>query len=154
MENFRVIAHADESDIAQLQEGQDVQVSGEGFDGEVLKGIIQSVGAKAASVEAEGSATYEVIVALPPLSQQQQKRLRLGMSANLEIAIYHTDAGMLVPPEAIQMIGDQATLSYRGAGEVNLHQATVTLGHSTLGGIEVFGIKPGVVEVPIDKSSM
>lgn len=146
LEQLRVVAKVEEVDINQVQEGQSVEITGDGFDGIALSGNIASVGVQVVTADSSGSgATYEVIVAMPALSAEQQKRLKLGMSAKLSIVTYRNDVAVVIPTEAIQKEGNQLFVEYGNTKGKAAQRIAVKSGRVTVEGVEVFGLKPGYV---------
>lgn len=146
LEQLRVVAKVEEVDINLVQEGQPVEITGDGFDGVTLSGNIASVGAQVVTSDSPGSgASYEVIVAMPALSAEQQTRLKLGMSTKLSIITYQNDAAMIIPSEAIQKDGGQLFVEYRDTEDNTVQRIAVKAGRVTAEGLEVFGLKPGYV---------
>lgn len=146
LEKFKVVAKVEEVDINQVQEGQPVEITGDGFDSIALSGKIASVGSQVAPSESPGSgATYEVVVAMPTLTAEQQKHLKLGMSAKLSIVIYQNENAIIVPPEAIQKNGNQMIVEYRETKDKESQRIMVKTGRVTGDGLEIFGLKPGYI---------
>lgn len=123
----------EESDVHQLHAGQPVEVTGDGFGGVVLHGQIrgrrcaQGVDAQATS----GGAFYEVIASIISIESEQLQRLRLGMSARLQIVTYHRDRGMVVPLEALSSDSHgQSVVTYRPTLSERASQVIVTTGRA------------------------
>lgn len=136
----------EEVDINLVQEGQSVEITGDGFDGIALSGNVVSVGAQVVTSDSPGSgATYEVVVTMPALSAEQQKRLKLGMSAKLSIITYQNDTAIVIPHEVIQKEGDQLFVEYRDTEGNAAQRIEVKTGRVTAEGVEVFGLKAGNV---------
>ncbi|MEE7627374.1 efflux RND transporter periplasmic adaptor subunit [Methylobacter sp. Wu8] len=148
LEQLRVVAKVEEVDINQIQEGQPVEITGDGFDGIALSGNVASVGSQVVTSDLPGSAgvSYEVMVTMPPLTAEQQKHLKLGMSAKLSIVIYQNDSAIVIPPEAIRKEGQQLFVEYSDAEDKEAQRVTVKAGRVTTEGVEVFGLKPGYVQ--------
>ena len=146
LEQLRVVAKVEEVDINLVQEGQSVEITGDGFDGIALSGNVVSVGAQVVTSDSPGSgATYEVVVTMPALSAEQQKRLKLGMSAKLSIITYQNDTAIVIPHEVIQKEGDQLFVEYRDTEGNAAQRIEVKTGRVTAEGVEVFGLKAGNV---------
>lgn len=146
LEQLKVVAKVDESDINQLQEGQSVEITGDGFGGILLNGSITSVGSQALQSEFQGGgASYELSVALPTLTTPQQQHIRLGMSARLSIITYHNPNAIVVPAEAINEHDGQHVVNYRRTFEKPARRLNVSLGKATSEGVEVFGLFPGFI---------
>jgi multidrug efflux pump subunit AcrA (membrane-fusion protein) len=150
LEQLRVVAKVEEVDINLVQEGQLVEITGDGFDSIALSGNIASVGAQVVTSDSPGSGTsYDVIVAMPTLTAEQQKRLKLGMSAKLSIVTYQNDAAIVIPPEAIQKDGKQLFVEHSDTVGKTAQRIVVKAGRVTAEGVEVFGLKPGYVRKTI-----
>ncbi len=146
LEQLKVVAKVDESDINQLRIGLPVDITGDGFGGVLLNGRITSVGSQVQQAEFQGSgASYEVAVSLPTLTQEQQQRIRLGMSARLSVITYQNPAAMVVPFAAINEHEGQRFVSYRRSPERPAQRVDISLGQATSDGIEVFGLFPGLI---------
>lgn len=149
LEQLQAVARVEEVDIHQLQEGQLVDVTGDGFEGLTLSGRVQSIGVKGIAAEASGAgATYEVIVSFAPLNAELQKRVRLGMSARLSIVIYTNPNAMVIPPEALLQSATQGLrVNYRSEMNQPPQAVPLTLGRATPQGVEVSGLASGYVEI-------
>jgi len=86
-----------------------------------------------------------VVVTMPALSAEQQKRLKLGMSAKLSIITYQNDTAIVIPHEVIQKEGDQLFVEYRDTEGNAAQRIEVKTGRVTAEGVEVFGLKAGNV---------
>lgn len=150
LERIKASARVEEADLHQLNEGMSVQITGDGFDGTVLQGRIETIGVQGKHSEMNGaSSTYDVTVSVDPLTAAQRQRVRLGMSARLSIATYHVENGMALPAEALQQrSGGGIFVIYRKSMHETPQQLTVTPGRAVPQGIEVFGLEPGYVQLP------
>lgn len=154
IERLKIVALASELDVNQLHAGQSVEIEGDGFEGERLSGTVQNVSSLAeAGDEANGSAKFSVTLSLPPLTPEQLRRVRLGMSARLSITTYRNEQAIVVPPQAIRQEGSGWVVDYREAMDRPVQPMTVTTGRSSVGGVEVFGLLPGLVRV-VDQGNL
>ncbi|WP_339417910.1 efflux RND transporter periplasmic adaptor subunit [Pseudomonas sp. RL_105y_Pfl1_103] len=144
IERLKIVAKVSELDINQLHQGQAVEVLGDGFEGERLTGSVSVVSGLAIATDSQGSAQFPVTLSIPKLTPQQLQRVRLGMSARLTIVTYNNAQAIVVPSQAI---GPDMTVEYRAAMDKPVERVTVTTGQSTPQGVEVFGLKPGLVKV-------
>ncbi|WKC35553.1 efflux RND transporter periplasmic adaptor subunit [Ectopseudomonas chengduensis] len=148
IEGLRVIARVAELDVNQLKEGQPVDVTGDGFDGQHLQGKVMVVGGQALGGSVPGgSSQFEVVVSIPELDEAQMRQVRLGMSAKLSILTYHNPDALVVPSAAMRRAGDKWLLDYRSAPEHPVSVVEVEAGRSMPDGLEVFGLEPGYVRV-------
>ncbi|MGY2397788.1 efflux RND transporter periplasmic adaptor subunit [Pseudomonas sp. SDO5271_S396] len=144
IERLKIIAKVSELDINQLHQGQTVEVMGDGFEGERLTGSVSVVSGLAIPSEVQGSAQFPVTLSIPKLTPQQLQRVRLGMSARLTIVTYNNQQAIVVPTQAIK----GGEVEYRETMDKPVERVKVTTGQSTPQGVEVFGLKPGLVKVP------
>ncbi|MBA1429710.1 MULTISPECIES: efflux RND transporter periplasmic adaptor subunit [Pseudomonas fluorescens group] len=144
IERLKIVARVSELDINQLHQGQAVEVMGDGFDGERLTGSVSVVSGLAIANDSQGSAQFPVTLSIPSLTPQQLQQVRLGMSARLTIVTYNNAQAIVVPSEAIQA---DNTVEYRAAIDQPVEKVKVTTGQSTPQGVEVFGLKPGLVKI-------
>jgi multidrug efflux pump subunit AcrA (membrane-fusion protein) len=132
LEQLKVVAKVDESDINQLREGLPVDITGDGFGGILLNGSVTSVGSQVLQSEFQGSgASYELAVALPTLTAAQQQRVRLGMSARLSIITYQNPTAIIVPPNAVNEDNGQHFVNYRRTAEKQTRRVDVSVGKAT-----------------------
>ncbi|MGF6096466.1 efflux RND transporter periplasmic adaptor subunit [Pseudomonas sp. 18175] len=144
IEQLKITAKVSELDINQLRQGQAVEVLGDGFDGERLNGSVSVVSGLAIASDSQGSAQFPVTLSIPKLTPQQLQRVRLGMSARLTIVTYNNDQAIVVPVQAIS----GGEVEYRESMDKPVERVKVTTGQSTPQGVEVFGLKSGLVKVP------
>ena len=144
IERLKIVAKVSELDINQLRQGQAVEVMGDGFDGERLSGSVSVVSGLAIASDSQGSAQFPVTLSIPTLTPQQLQRVRLGMSARLTIVTYNNDQAIVIPSQAIQA---DMTVAYRAAMDQPVQRVNVTTGQSTPQGVEVFGLKSGLVKI-------
>lgn len=145
--HVHALARVEESDLHVLHEGMDVRISGDGFSGLTMTGRLLSIGAQAIPSGTVGSSgTYDVIVDIAPLSPEQQKLVRLGMSARLNIVTYTRKNSFVVPASAIRKdIQGNTLVSYRPSLQSPSKDIQVTVGKVTPLGVEVIGLSPGYV---------
>lgn len=138
VERLKVSAKVSELDINQLREGQAVEISGDGFEGTTLEGVIAALGGQALPGMAQGgSPQFEVTVSVAPLDPRQLQKIRLGMSAKLTVTTYRNEQAIVVPPEAIRHEGDRLFVDFRQAPGASVMAQQVKIGRSTPEGVEV-----------------
>ena len=145
IERLKIVAKVSELDINQLHQGQAVEVLGDGFEGERLTGSVSVVSGLAIASDSQGSAQFPVTLSIPRLTPQQLQRVRLGMSARLTIVTYNNAQALVIPSQAI---GPDMTVEYRETLDKPVERVKVKTGQSTAQGVEVFGLKPGLVKIP------
>jgi multidrug efflux pump subunit AcrA (membrane-fusion protein) len=151
-ERLNAVAKVEEADLHQLSENMPVEVTGDGFEGDTLKGRIVTIGLQGKSEEgSRGDATYDVTVSIDPLPPKQQKRVRLWMSARLTVVTYRAKKGFAVPPDVVRRDENgQSFVMHRQDMNDAPKRIAVTTGHAVPQGVEVFGVKGGYVESPAD----
>ena len=148
LEKIKILAKVEETDINQLQHGQSVEITGDAFEGITLHGNINAVGSLTSAIDASsGSTTYDVIVAIPSLTPEQQKYIRLGMSARLSIVTYINDHAMVIPANIIQEIDNKRWVEYKETDASVGQMIEVKTGRSLIDGVEVFGVKSGYFKI-------
>lgn len=148
IEQLKIVASVSELYINQLHPGQEVEIEGDGFEGERLSGTVQIVSNLAEPGDEENaSAKFSITLSLPKLTDEQLRHVRLGMSARLSIITYRNEQAMVIPPEAIRHEGLNKVVDYRETLDRQIQQKTIAIGRSTLNGVEVFGLSPGFVRL-------
>lgn len=113
LEGVAVKARADEIDIARIRHGQAVGISGDGFAPHALAGRVAYLSSQAVIVG--GRPTFELIVRTGPLAPEELGRVRLGMSARLDITVYENASAVVVPPSAVRRNGTSTRVFRRDA---------------------------------------
>lgn len=146
-EQIRIVAQAEEVDINILEPGQPVTITGDAFPDFELHGALSFIGIQRLESQGyENGASYLINVSVPPLTLEQQRYIRLGMSAHLHINTYQNDAAMIVPPEAIRQDENGSYIEFRASPQDEPERVEIEIGRSTPSGIEVFGISQGLVK--------
>lgn len=145
-ERIYIVARAEEVDINMLELGQPVTVTGDAFADIELQGELAAIGVQRVESQGYGSgASYPLIVNVPLLTREQQRHIRLGMSARLHIITYRSNAAMVIPPEAIRQGESGTYVDYRASLQDEPQRIGIEIGQATLGGVEVFGLPSGLV---------
>ncbi len=150
LEQIQAVARIEEADLHQLYEGMPVEITGDGFAELSLQGQIKTIGIQGHSTETQGAGvTYDVLVAIDPLTPEQRQRVRLSMSAKLAIVTYRNERGLTVPAEALRTGSDgRVFVTYRRELHDPEQRIRVTPGHAVPQGVEVSGLAAGYVEIP------
>lgn len=140
-----VTGQVDEVDVAKLRLAQAVDVSGDAFHDLDLKGTVVHVSSQASQSSGSGGPpSFEVTVALGDLSETDRQRLRLGMSADLEIVVYDKPDALLVPIGAVQTRGDETWVRVRDRDTGEVQRIAVHAGVTTLDAVEIVsGLEAG-----------
>ena len=137
---FRV----DEGDVGALKPGLPVTVTGPGFGGVMLAGRISSVAGEADADAASGKPGFTAVARLDPLTPEQARQIRIGMTANIAITTYNNAAALVVPPQAVQGVAPAATIFVRDQSGATPRAVIVQIGRVGPGEVEILsGIKPG-----------
>lgn len=146
---LKIITYVSELDINRLEPGQSVEILGDGFSTEHLEGYVESVSYTALADDDSGdSALFPLTLSTNQLTPEQLQRVRIGMSARLSIVTYRNEQALIIPLAAIQKEGEAFSVMYRETEGQETKSMPVTLGLSTLDGVEVFGLRPGLIFVP------
>ncbi len=124
-----------ELSIAQVKAGQPAQVTSNALPGTVFNGTVAVIAP--AGVNSQGVATFNVTI-----SVDKPGALRAGMSAKVSILVAQVKHALLVPVEAVQGSGDQASVQLRTKHGVAQTDVTVGLTNNVSAQV-LSGLKPG-----------
>ena len=143
-EGLSMTAEVDELEVLKIRKDQDVRITVEAF-GETILGRVSHISSQA--VKAEGgrkAAKFEVSVAMDSLPAGLREKLRLGMSANMEILLLNKPNAMMVPIQAVLVEGKDRVATVRDKTTRALKRVSVTTGITTLDSVEITsGLKTG-----------
>jgi biotin carboxyl carrier protein len=139
LESYSVKASIDEIDINKLRVGQPVTVTGEAFEGMTLAGTVTSVAAQAGAdpTGAGGMRVFPITIAIAAPSAEERRVVHVGMSATLAIVTYDKPDAIVLPPAAIHLQGNSATVTIRTLGSAEIRTVPVKLGVTTPDGVEI-----------------
>ena len=145
IDSLSVTGKVDEVNIAKIRLGQKVRVSGDAFHDLDLQGTVVYVSPQAVEGQSRRAPpSFEITVALENLTDAQRERLRLGMSAALEVVVYDKPDALLVPIGAVQVRSNETWLHVRDKGTGEVRRVRVEAGLTTLDAVEiVHGIEAG-----------
>ena len=134
-----------ETDATRVRIGQKVTVTGPGFGGQALTGEIVRVAGEAKGGGTVGSpAVFPAAARVDGLTPEQVAAVKIGMSANIMVAVYHNPSAIVAPPQAIQGTAPAATVMVRDAKGGVPKAVTVQLGQVAPDGVEILsGLKAG-----------
>ncbi len=102
LERLSVTTQVGELNVAKLKKGQQVNITSYAFPGLILNGKIDSVSSQANQGSGDGGPpTFTVKVVTEKLDPKEQGKLRLGMSASLEVEIFSNPKALVVPINAV-----------------------------------------------------
>ncbi|CAK8720826.1 Multidrug resistance efflux pump [Candidatus Electrothrix laxa] len=98
LSGFNIRAQVDENDILKLQLGQAVTITGDAFQNNLtLKGTVQYISFQADQQEPGRASSFSVRISVVAPTDEQKKRLLLGMSADMEVLISEKPNAIIVP---------------------------------------------------------
>ena len=137
-------AEVDELEVLKIKKDQEVRITVDAF-GETLKGRVTHISSQA--VKSDGSrktANFEVSIAMDSLPAGSKDRLRLGMSANMEIMLLNKPNVILLPIQAVLIEGKDHVVTVRDKATQSLKKVNVGTGITTLDAVEITsGLKAG-----------
>ncbi|MCE5282526.1 MAG: PAS domain S-box protein [Deltaproteobacteria bacterium] len=143
-EGLSMTAEVDELEVLKIKKDQDVRIVVDAF-GEMIKGRVTHISSQA--VKSEGgkkTANFEVAVAMENLPASLREKLRLGMSASMEIMILNKPGVILLPIQAVRMEGRDRFVTLRDKGTAATKKQKVETGITTLDAVEITdGLKAG-----------
>ncbi|MGB5685673.1 MAG: HlyD family efflux transporter periplasmic adaptor subunit [Candidatus Electrothrix sp.] len=98
LHGFNIRAKVDENDILKLQLGQAVTITGDAFqDNLTLKGTVQYISFQADRQEYGKPSSFSARISVVAPTDEQKKRLLLGMSADMEVLISEKPNTIIIP---------------------------------------------------------
>lgn len=156
-QTLNILTRVDELDVNRLAEGQAVEVVGDAFGSGPMTGQVVRISAQAASGSSVGSrgATFDVMVVVNNIADEQRRRIRMGMSATVSIVTYENPLATVVPASAVRS-GDGGTfVMVRDPVSGNPRTVPVVIGRSTEDGVEIIdGLQDGDVVVGESRTNM
>ena len=143
-EGLSMTAEVDELEVLKIKKDQEVRVTTEAFP-EALKGRVAHVSSQAAkSEQGAKSARFEVAVAIEGIPAALRDKLRLGMSASMEIMILNKPGVILLPLAAVALEGADRFVTLRERQTAAKKKQRVETGITTLDRVEIkAGLKAG-----------
>lgn len=148
-----VTARVDESDVTQLAQNQEVDISMSSQDMPPIHGRISRISAQALPNSNDGprSALFEIKVEIPQLTEEERRQIRVGMSCSLSIVKYRNPHAIVIPLPFVQRENGAAVVWVK-CQDGNFQKRPVELGRTTESGIEVVkGLRVGDVVAFRDK---
>ncbi|WP_279356825.1 HlyD family secretion protein [Methylobacterium indicum] len=98
-----VTGRVDEVDVNRLRLGQTVLIGGDAFPGSSIPGRIIGISAEAEAGQSSGrTPSFEVRAAIPGNAGPDRGRIRIGMSARMQIEIASNSQAVIVPIDAVR----------------------------------------------------
>lgn len=143
LQTLSIASNISEFSIGQVKPGLKVNVTSDALPGLVLTGAVTAVSAQAQSTG--GSVpTFNTVVTVKDLPDDARQRIRVGMSANLQVVVYENPSAIVVPFSAVLGGPGHAQVLVVPAHDAQPRPTAVELGERTAAGIEVkSGLKAG-----------
>ena len=88
--------------------------------------------------------TFDVTVAVNTVSAEQKQKVRLGMTATLEVKVYENPSAVLVPLTAVRLSANKSFVKIRDQVSGQVKAVQVETGMTTLNSVEIIkGLKAG-----------
>jgi len=143
LDGLSVRAQVDEIDIGKIDFNMTVKVAGDAFSDIPMTGKVRQISSNA-KASGMGGAMFDVGVAIDTLTREQKERIRLGMSANLEIMVYDNPEALMVPLTAVEIRDGKKWVRRKAQGGDRIETVQVTTGMTTLDAVEIrSGLQPG-----------
>ena len=130
-----ITSQVDEIDIGTINIGQEVAVFGDAFAGITLLGEVHSISYQAST--GRGVPTFGVKTVVKKLSDDQRVKVRLGMSASLQVKVYDNPQAILVPIGAVKRQGADHIVMVKDQESGQLQPVPVKTGLTTLTSVEI-----------------
>ena len=130
-----VVGQVDEVDVAKVRAEQAVTIRGDAFPDLELSGRVVRVSRQAGQTAQTPS--FEIVAAIEPLAEAARQRLRLGMSARIEVVVLDKADALLVPIAAVDVRGGDAWLRIKDRETGDVRAAQVEAGLTTLADVEI-----------------
>jgi len=145
MEGFTIKAKVDEINILKLQIGQKAMITGDAFPELSLEGTLSRISSQADEDNRdENASNFPVIIAVSKLTAEQRKRLRLGMSTNIDVVLQENKKALVIPLAAVAMEEGKAWVSRLDEKTGESKKVHVKTGATTIDEVEILeGLKVG-----------
>ncbi len=132
----------DEVSISKLSLSQPVQVTSDAFPEIVLDGWISAISCQAlgsASGRSSGGKppVFDVTVTVDELSFEQQSKIRMGMSAVLNVTVYDNQSALVIPISAVESGYGYAQVYKKNPQTQRFEKVSIRAGITTLDQVEI-----------------
>ena len=136
VDGLAVVGWVDEVDVTKVEVGQPVTIRGDAFPDLELAGHVVRV-SRQARESGSSMATFELAAAIKRLQAAERQRLRLGMSARIEVVVHDKPDALLVPIGAVAGKPGDAWLRLKNSETGAVRRVRVEVGLTTLGDVEI-----------------
>ena len=143
MSGFTARARVNEVDVRPIRTGSPVRVSAPASPGVALAGRVSHVSSEPSRPGGRGLPGFAIAayVDLPP--DAGRAVVRLGMSAHMQIVVYHRQDALLVPAAAVDVATRPPTVRVDD-GQGSVRVVPIQVGITTVDAVEVIeGLAPG-----------
>lgn len=143
-EGLSMTASVDELEVLKIKKDQDVNITVDAF-GETIKGRVVHISSQAVkNTDGKKTASFEVTVNMDSIPAGLREKLRLGMSANMEIMLFNKPDALMLPIPAVRMEGPDRIVQVKDKATGQLKKVKVGTGMTTLDTVEILsGLKAG-----------
>ncbi len=137
-ESLSVAMTVDEIEVRELELGQQAWITGPGFPGLRIEGIVSYVSSRAeSSSQLRNAPKFETTVTLEDLEPATRSQLRVGMSAHVTVVVQYRPSALLVPLGAVEQSGGKTWISVIGPDADLPQRRAIEVGLTTLDSVEV-----------------
>jgi HlyD family secretion protein len=143
LSGFSVTSKVDEIDVTKVTKGQKVRITGDAFPGIQLTGMVRTIAPQTDESDAQGAPSYAITVDIRNVTEEQRKKIFVGMSATLEILVYEKTAALMLPLSAVIIEGGKKYVLKKQPNALSV-KVPVETGHTTPDSVEIIkGVNAG-----------
>ena len=144
VQGLAVVGWVDEVDVTKVSVAQPVTIRGDAFPELELAGAVARVSRHARQGAGSQTPSFEIVATIDPLPPAARSRLRLGMSARVNVVVEDKPDALLVPIAAVDVRQGGAWLTVRDPESGETRRVQVEAGLTTLTDVEIVsGIEAG-----------
>ena len=144
VQGLAVVGWVDEVDVTKVSVSQPVTIRGDAFPELELAGAVARVSRHARQGAGSQTPSFEIVATIDPLPPAARSRLRLGMSARVNVVVEDKPDALLVPIAAVDVRQGGAWLTIRDPESGETRRVQVEAGLTTLTDVEIVsGIEAG-----------
>ena len=144
VQGLAVVGWVDEVDVTKVSVAQSVTIRGDAFPELELSGRVARVSRHARQGAGSQTPSFEIVATIDPLPPAARSRLRLGMSARVNVVVEDKPDALLVPIAAVDVRQGGAWLTVRDPESGETRRVQVEAGLTTLTDVEIVsGIEAG-----------